>query len=68
MRQSLCRHCGQLWSLLHDGTLVEHPQPRSPFLLCPGARTKPSEETDLPEATAPEPLLRLRHLVASGTE
>jgi hypothetical protein len=37
---TICEHCGQVWSILHDGTVVEHPLPESPFLLCSGSRTK----------------------------
>jgi hypothetical protein len=42
MAVSLCRRCGEQWPVLSDGTLVEHPQPENPSLLCTGSRTRPS--------------------------
>jgi hypothetical protein len=44
MKVALCVRCGKAWSVLRDGTLVEHPQEDSPALLCSGSRTKPGGE------------------------
>jgi hypothetical protein len=40
MKVVTCSRCRESWSVLPDGTLVEHPQPACPALLCPGSRTK----------------------------
>jgi hypothetical protein len=40
MTNSICPRCGQAWSVLQDGTLVEHPLLETPDLLCPGSRTR----------------------------
>jgi hypothetical protein len=40
MRSATCASCGKTWSVLPDGTLVEHPQPAIRALLCPGSRTR----------------------------
>jgi hypothetical protein len=44
MKVARCRDCGQTWSILPDGTLVEHPGRSSSALLGPGSRTSPGEE------------------------
>jgi hypothetical protein len=41
MKVAVCVRCGKSWSVLQDGTLVEHPQQDTPAILCSGSRTKP---------------------------
>ena len=46
MKTAVCPRCGESWSVLYDGSLVEHPQldragdPLAHVMLCPGSRTK----------------------------
>jgi hypothetical protein len=40
MRIAVCPLCGGFWSVLLDGTLVEHSEANAPSLLCPGSRSK----------------------------
>jgi hypothetical protein len=49
MRTVQCVHCGQTWSALPDGTVIEHPLPDHIFLLCPGSRTRSRTDSDKPE-------------------
>jgi len=44
MRIAVCPLCGRFWSVLLDGTLVEHSEANSPALLCPGSRSQASGE------------------------
>jgi hypothetical protein len=44
MKVALCLRCGRSWSVLRDGTLVEHPQADSRDFLCSGSRTKPASQ------------------------
>jgi len=52
MKHGICPRCGASWSILHDGTLVEHPQSSNDkvvafALLCPGSRTRPQSHAEL---------------------
>jgi hypothetical protein len=51
MHTTICEHCGLTWSLLEDGSLVEHAQPGSSYLLCPGSRTR-GIGPDMPKSAA----------------
>jgi hypothetical protein len=48
MKVAECRRCHLSWSLLPDGTLVEHPQPGCSALLCPGSRTRVARNEEPP--------------------
>jgi hypothetical protein len=45
MRIAVCPLCGGFWSVLQDGTLVEHAEANCAALLCPGSRSKASGES-----------------------
>ena len=48
MRLAVCPLCGGVWSVLGDGTLVQHPQANFPALLCPGSRSRAKDESCAP--------------------
>jgi len=41
----VCPLCGGVWSVLGDGTLVQHSQANFPALLCPGSRRRARDES-----------------------
>jgi tetratricopeptide (TPR) repeat protein len=48
MRLAVCPVCVGVWSVLGDGTLVQHSQANFPALLCPGSRSRARDEGGAP--------------------
>jgi hypothetical protein len=62
MKTAVCPRCGESWSVLYDGSLVEHPQidragdPLAHIMLCPGSRTKAKPASRASERSSVAPM------------
>jgi hypothetical protein len=67
MKSATCPRCGKSWSVLPDGTLVEHPQPEIRALLCSGSRSRaPRDPRKMTGGDAVRPARR-RRVALSGS-